>query len=261
MARIYIIGDNLLIRTLLRETLSDAGHEVIGDSVIRPAAMSRVLELRPDVVLLDVVLLRSAELATLRDLVTLDRQLAVIVCAALLERAKAIAALRLGASGFIVKPFDRRAVVDSVQRTLSRVGDATDAVELESAAGAPTAPATADEQRGFKRVPASLRVVLETSDGTRFETLTADLSGGGMLLEQGSLPLGATVDFDLELGSDKRPIPGRARVVRITEEGHSALAFEQVHVADHERLIAYIDEHESAGPPEERLDVGRDAAP
>ena len=88
LARIYIIGDNLLIRTLLREILDDAGHEVIGDSVIRPAAMSKVLELRPDMVVLDVVLLRSAGLATLRELVTLDRRLAVVVCAALLERAR-----------------------------------------------------------------------------------------------------------------------------------------------------------------------------
>ena len=250
MARIFIIGDNLLIRTLLREVLDDAGHEVIGDAVTGPAAMSTVLELSPDMVVLDVVLLRSAELATLRELVTIDRRLAVIVCAALLERSKAIAALQIGASGFIVKPFDRGTVRESVERILSRIGEATSAAELQSSTVQPTEPVGAgDEQRGFTRVPAALSVVLQAPDGRRMQTHTVDLSGGGMLLEDGSLPVGATVHFQLELGLDEPPVPGRARVVRITEDGRLALAFEEVSVADHERLIEYIAYREGSSEP------------
>ena len=247
MARIFIIGDNLLIRTLLREVLDDAGHQVIGDAVTGPAAMSTVLALRPDMVVLDVVLLRSPELATLRELVTINRQLAVIVCAALLERSKAIAALRIGARGFIVKPFDRGAVLESVERTLSHIGEVASAAELQSSTVQPVQPAgAADEQRGFKRVPAALPVVLQAPDGGRVETHTVDLSGGGMLLEDGSLPAGATVDFQLELGPDEPPVSGQARVVRITEDGRPALAFEEVPVADHERLIDYIANREGS---------------
>ncbi len=247
MARIFIIGDNLLIRTLLREVLDDAGHQVIGDAVTGPAAMSAVLELRPDVVVLDVVLLRSAELATLRELVTISRGLAVIVCAALLERGKAIAALQIGASGFIVKPFDRGTVIESVERALSRIGEAASAAELQSSTVQSTKPVGAgDEQRGFTRVPAVLPVILHAPDGRRLETHTVDLSGGGMLLEDASLPVGATVQFQLELGPDEPPVPGHARVVRITEDGHLALAFEEVPVADHERLIDYIAHREGS---------------
>ena len=247
MARIFIIGDNLLIRTLLREVLDDAGHQVIGDAVTGPAAMSTVLELRPDLVVLDVVLLRSAELATLRELVTIDRQLAVIVCAALLERAKAIAALQIGASGFIVKPFDRGTVLESVERTLSHIGEAASAAELQSTAVQSAQPAgAANEQRGFTRVPAAVPVVLQAPDGQRLETHTVDLSGGGMLLEDGSLPVGAIVHFQLELGPEEPPVPGHARVVRITEDGHLALAFEEVSVADHERLIDHIAHREGS---------------
>lgn len=241
MARIFIIGDNLLIRTLLREVLDDAGHEIIGDAVTGPAAMSRMLELRPDMVVLDVVLLRSAELATLRELVTIDRRLAVVVCAALLERSKAIAALHIGASGFIVKPFDRATVRESVERALSHIGEAASAAELQSTTVQSTQlTGAADEQRGFTRVPATVPVVLQAPDGRRLETHTVDLSGGGMLLEAGSLEIGASVDFQLQLGPDEPSVAGRARVVRITEDGSRALAFEEVPVADHERLIEYI---------------------
>jgi hypothetical protein len=61
-----------------------------------------------------------------------------------------------------------------------------------------------------------------------------------MLLETGAFTPGATVDFRLHLSSGEAPIAGREGVVRLTEGGRPALAFEQVHVADHERLTRYI---------------------
>ena len=41
-------------------------------------------------------------------------------------------------------------------------------------------------------------------------------------------------------------VDGRAHVARIADDGRPALAFEQVSVADHERLIRYV--HERHGP-------------
>ena len=138
---------------------------------------------------------------------------------------------------------------ESVERTLSRVGEAAAAAELQSTAVESTRYRHGRRTARVHARTSIVPVVLQTSDGRRVETHTVDLSGGGMLLEQGSLALGATVDFQLELGPDEPPIAGRARVVRITEEGRSALAFEQVHVADHERLIEYIARREGSNEP------------
>ena len=242
MARTFIISDNLLIRTLLGEILTEGGHKVLGDSVNRPATMTQVLELRPDVVILDVVLLRAPGLTTLRELRTIDRRTAVIICAAVLERSNAIAALRIGAKGFIVKPFDRERVLQSVADAVSQVGTEAVPAELESAAAraAERTEPGEGEQRGFARVAAALRVILTAEDGSHHELTTVDISGGGMLLAEGALAVGLSVEFVLDLGPGEQPIPGRARVARVTADGQPALAFEEVHVADHERLNAYI---------------------
>jgi two-component system chemotaxis response regulator CheY len=248
LASIFIIGDNLLIRTLLREILGDAGHEVVGDVGQSTKAVSRVFELRPELVILDVVQLRSAALSTLRHLVMTDSGLAVVVSAAAVERRNAIAALKRGAKGFIVKPFDRQAVLDSVHDALSHAARQASAVELSSAA--PRSRAVGDgteEHREFVRLALALPVVLK-SDAARLDTYTTDVSGGGILLEEGPLGVGAVVDFRLDLGSGERPIAGSARVVRITDGGRPALAFEHVSVADHERLIEYITRHERVAP-------------
>ena len=258
MARIFIIGDNLLIRTLLREILSDAGHEVIGDAQNGPQAMSRVLELRPKLVILDVVLLRRSGLSTLEHLLKIDPALVLVVCSALLEPRNAIGALQLGAKGFILKPFNGQAVLYSVHDALCHAnGDDESAVELPPLVTPRPSPG-AEEQRDFVRLDAALPVVLQAVDGVRLDTFTIDLSGGGILVAARSLTPGAIVEFRLDLRLGDPPIAGRARVVRVIDDGRSALAFEQVSIADHERLIDYITNHERAavveGPSHVALD-------
>jgi two-component system chemotaxis response regulator CheY len=246
VAGVFVIGDNLLIRTLLREILGEAGYEVLGDVRHGPSAVSRVFELRPELVIVDVVLVRDAAFSVLRHLLMIDAGLAVVLCAAVLERRNAIVALRLGARGFIVKPFDRQAVLDSVSDALGDAGGqgsgvARDAARRGSVRGG------VQEHREFVRLVVALPVVLR-GEGVRCSAYTTDVSGGGMLLAEGPLPLGAVLDFRLDLGSGQRPVRGRARVVRVTDAGRPALQFESVGIADHERLIEYITRHERAAP-------------
>ena len=242
MAGIVIIGDNLLIRTLLREIVSDAGHTVLADFKSGPPAMSAVVAMRPKLVILDMVLVRRVGLVTVRELKSIDRTVAIVVCAALVERGNAIAALKVGASGFVIKPFDAKTVLGAVDDALSRAGARAPAARLGSTPLSAPPRGAADEHRDFARVRASLPVVIAAEDGTELEISTVDVSGGGLLLAGGSLALGTTVEFRLDLCTGEAPVAGSARVVRITEDGLPALEFEHVHIADHERLTAYLSE-------------------
>lgn len=240
MAGMVIIGDNLLIRTLLREIVSDRGHDVVGDFKNGPAAMSAVLETRPELVILDMVLVRHAGLMTIRDLKSIDRTLAVVVCAALVERSNAIAALKIGASGFVIKPFDAQTVLGTVDDALRVKRTPAPADQLASTPLSAPPRGAAEEHRDFARMPAALPVAIAAEDGTELETTTVDVSGGGMLLATGSFTLGTTVEFRLDLCTGEAPVTGTARVVRITDAGLPALAFEHVHIAEHERLTTFI---------------------
>jgi two-component system chemotaxis response regulator CheY len=286
LARVFIIGHNLLIRTLLREVLAGAGHQIVGEGTEGPETLDRVLGLRPQLVVLDTVLVRADTLATLDSLHRIDPEMAVVVCSALLERSYAIGALQRGVNGFIVKPFDRQTVIDATQRALTNAyGDQSAAASTQptppsalaeptalsalteptalSALAEPTAlsalteptppsavtepiPASSppqggvEELRDFVRLGAELPVIVTPDGAEPIDTVTTDVSGGGMLLATGSLVLGTGVDFRLVLGAGEAPLAGRARVVRITDDGQSGLQFEQVSIADHERLTRYI---------------------
>ena len=82
------------------------------------------------------------------------------------------------------------------------------------------------------RLGAELPVIVTPDGAEPIDTVTTDVSGGGMLLATGSLVLGTGVDFRLVLGAGEPPLAGRARVVRITDDGQSGLQFEQVSIGE-----------------------------
>ncbi len=110
MARIVIADDEPLNRSLLREILAEGGHLVVGEATDGLEVPSLVRSLRPQLVVLDRVMPVHDGLATLRDLLVLNRSLPVIICSTP-EREYVAATMRLGASGFFAKPFQRTAVL------------------------------------------------------------------------------------------------------------------------------------------------------
>ena len=166
MPRVLIVDDSLLIRTLLREIFSDAQHEVVGEARDGLEAPARVRELHPDLVILDLVMPGRDGLATLEHLLMIDPGLAVIVCSASLNQRKVIAALRLGAKGFITKPFDRNAVRDMARDVLSGSHD-----NVPSSPRSTVHVSTPDLHRICRALAGELRDILEDAVDSRRVTL------------------------------------------------------------------------------------------
>jgi hypothetical protein len=97
------------------------------------------------------------------------------------------------------------------------------------------------QRREFVRIDAPQPVELTDPTGTPIATHAVDISGGGMLLrglEQ--LDEGERLRFRLDLEPGEPPLDGRARVVRIDEEGHRGLVFEAISSTERQRLIHFI---------------------
>jgi two-component system chemotaxis response regulator CheY len=246
MARVLIVDDSLMIRTLLREILASGGHEIVGEASDGLQAEASVHRLLPDLVTLDLVMPVRGGLDSIPYLLQADPSLAVVICSASLDQRRILTALRHGAIGFIVKPFDRQSVLANLDEALALITSRKHAAATVPGATLPRAISANDrsnEHREFTRVSAALAVQVTPPDGRPLVTVTVDLSANGLRLSSGSLALQTRVGFRLELSADQPPILGRARVVRVDGTGRPALAFEQVSVEDHERLNAYIRQH------------------
>jgi two-component system chemotaxis response regulator CheY len=119
VARVLIVDDAAFMRKVLRDTLSAGGHEVVGEGATGAEAVDLYLELRPDVVTLDVTMPEKDGMAALREILGADPAARVIMCSALGQEAKVLESIRAGARDFVVKPFHPDRVLDAVGRLVA----------------------------------------------------------------------------------------------------------------------------------------------
>jgi two-component system invasion response regulator UvrY len=103
MTRIYLIDDHLIVRAGLRALLESAGHQIVGESADITQALSDVNRLEPQVVLLDLNLDGRSGFEVLAELQRRSQSSKVIVLS-MSDQARNVAeALRMGASGYVLK--------------------------------------------------------------------------------------------------------------------------------------------------------------
>jgi len=105
--RVLIVDDSAVIRKLLTDTLSaDHEIEIVGTAADGRIALSKIEQLKPDVVTLDVEMPVMNGLETLKELRKSYLRLPIIMFSTLTERGAAatLDALSLGASDYVTKP-------------------------------------------------------------------------------------------------------------------------------------------------------------
>jgi two-component system chemotaxis response regulator CheY len=119
MARILVVDDAAFMRKMVKDALSAAGHEVVGEAGNGAEAVARFQELKPDLMTLDITMPEKDGLAALADIIGSDPDARVVMCSALGQETKVVQALRLGAKDFVVKPFQADRVVEAVGKALA----------------------------------------------------------------------------------------------------------------------------------------------
>ena len=115
MSRIYLIDDHAIMRDGLRVVLEAAGHEVVGEAAGPTPALAELGRLLPDVTLLDLRLGQRSGFELLDELRKRDLQLRVIVLTMSDQPRHVAEALRLGASGYLLKGSASSEVLQAVK--------------------------------------------------------------------------------------------------------------------------------------------------
>jgi two-component system chemotaxis response regulator CheY len=106
--RMMIVDDSNMIRSRIARLVQDGQ---IGDvHVVAMAkdgadAVQQARKLRPAIVTMDLTMPEMDGVACIQNLMALDAKVAILVVSALSDKSTAISALRLGARGFLPKPF------------------------------------------------------------------------------------------------------------------------------------------------------------
>jgi DNA-binding NarL/FixJ family response regulator len=121
--KVLLVDDDALVRAGLRLILSSADdNEVVGESADGAGAVAAVHATRPDVVLMDIRMPQMDGITATAALRRLQRPPQVIVLTTFQADAQVVAALRAGASGFLVKDTPPAEIISAVR--LVAAGDA-----------------------------------------------------------------------------------------------------------------------------------------
>ncbi|MCR4288088.1 MAG: response regulator [Deltaproteobacteria bacterium] len=112
--RVLIADDAAFFRKLLREMLSEAGFEVVAEAVNGREAVEFARALRPDIVILDVVMPVKSGLEAAREISRLNLPLKIIMCSSIAHDTVVEEAALSGACAYIHKPLDKAAVLDTL---------------------------------------------------------------------------------------------------------------------------------------------------
>jgi two-component system chemotaxis response regulator CheY len=117
--RILLVDDSAFLRNSLKKILEDGGYEVAGMAENGIEALTKYKELRPDLVLMDVIMPRMNGLETLKTLRSLDPNAAIVMVSSMSAKSNVVDCLQAGAKSYLLKPFEPSKVLDVVQKVLS----------------------------------------------------------------------------------------------------------------------------------------------
>ena len=120
--RVLIAEDEALIRLDLAEMLAEEGFEVVGEAGDGEQAVALALELRPDLVILDVKMPKKDGIEAAAEIV--GEQIApVVILTAFSQRELIERARDAGAMAYLVKPFSKADLLPAIELAVARYAE------------------------------------------------------------------------------------------------------------------------------------------
>lgn len=115
--RVVLVDDHPIWRDALEADLVEYGYEVVGAFGDGESAVRAAPALRPDVVLMDLMLPGMSGVDAVAALVAIDASVRVLMFSSSGEDADVLAAVKAGARGYLVKSARKADLLEAVRRT------------------------------------------------------------------------------------------------------------------------------------------------
>lgn len=113
MLKLLVVDDAPYVLKALRDTLEAHGHEV-HEAVNGEEALTRYREVNPDVVLMDILMPKMDGISATRNIIDYDPDAKIIAVTAVGKRGLEKECIEAGASGFVMKPFKTKDLLNAI---------------------------------------------------------------------------------------------------------------------------------------------------
>ena len=118
MAKIMIVDDTAFMRMMLREIITNNGYEVVAEAENGKEAVQFFRQHKPELVTMDITMPEMDSIAALKEIKRMDPGARIIICSAMGQKDRVVDAITSGAADFIVKPFQREKVLETLAKAL-----------------------------------------------------------------------------------------------------------------------------------------------
>lgn len=116
MTKILIVDDARFMRVTMKAMLEKNGFKVIGEAENGAVAIEQFSKLQPDIVTLDITMPEMDGITALKEIMKINPKAKVVMVSALGQQNYVMEALKLGAKGFVVKPYKEDYIVDTIKK-------------------------------------------------------------------------------------------------------------------------------------------------
>lgn len=120
MASVLIVDDAAFMQMTIKQMLEANGHSAAGMATNGIEAIEKYMELKPDVVILDITMPEMNGIEALRRIKILDPEARIIICSAIGLQEQIAQAIEYGAEEFIIKPFEAAQLMGAIHKVMSK---------------------------------------------------------------------------------------------------------------------------------------------
>ena len=113
--RVVLVDDSVFMLLTLKDMLAESEFEVIATATTGAEGLQKYKELKPDMLLLDIVLPDENGVQVLGKILAFDPKAIVMMVSSLGTQAKVTECLKKGAKHFLTKPFQEGALLDALR--------------------------------------------------------------------------------------------------------------------------------------------------
>ena len=115
---ILIVDDAAFMRKMIKMTLGEAGINSFVEATNGDEAINLYKEHHPDLVMLDITMAGISGLEVLKKIKGIDSTAKIVMCSAIGQEQTVMEAIQCGALDYVVKPFQKDKLVETVQNLL-----------------------------------------------------------------------------------------------------------------------------------------------
>lgn len=124
--KLVIVDDAAFVREILVQIAKRGGFEVIGEASDGEEAVRLVLDLEPDLVVMDMVMPKKSGIQATKEILQQMPRMRILACSTEGQESMIMKALEAGCVDYLVKPFEIKNVLNVLNKNVTLIMEKTE---------------------------------------------------------------------------------------------------------------------------------------